>query len=170
MNCKNFRQRRKQGKLYFYCILKKQIITYDNCNGCTNKEYKQYKALKSHTSKLIKREKNRYSIIYNDMTKCCECGSKTNIEKNEIFGSKTNIEKNEIFSGAYRQISIKLGMVAPMCHTCHQRFHNDITLNLKYKVKFQKEYMKTHTLDDFIKTFGKNYIYKLEQQKIANKK
>lgn len=152
-NCKSFRQRRKQGKLYFYCVLKKQMITYEDCKGCPNKEYKQYKTLKQRTNKLAKREKNRYSIIYNDMTKCCECGS------------KIGIEKNEIFSGAYRQISITLGMVAPMCHTCHQRFHNDIMFNLKYKTMFQKEYMKTHSLDDFIKTFGKNYIYKLEQQK-----
>ena len=153
LNCKYFKRRTKKGIPYLYCSLKKQIITYDNCKDCPNKEYKQYKTLKSRTGKLAKHEKNRYSIIYSDMTKCCECGS------------KIGIEKNEIFSGAYRQTSIRLGMVAPMCHECHQRFHNDIMFNLKYKTMFQKEYMKTHSLDEFIKTFGKNYIFKLEQTK-----
>ena len=77
----------------------------------------------------------------------------------------TRIEKNEIFSGSYRSISMKDGMVAPLCIFCHKRFHKDIIFNLSYKVKFQKEYMKTHTLEEFITRYGQNYIYKLEQKK-----
>lgn len=52
-------------------------------------------------------------------------------------------------------------MVCPFCQKCHDVFHNDILFNLKYKVMFQKEYLKTHTLDEFIKEFGQDYIYKL---------
>jgi len=57
------------------------------------------------------------------------------------------------------------GMVAPLCTFCHKLFHKDIMLNLYYKVKFKKEYMKNHTLDEFIARYGQNYIYKLEQKK-----
>ena len=153
MNCRYFKQKSKKGKLYFYCTLNKKIITYDNCRTCSNKEYKQYKTIKKRTSKLSKAEKERFSIIYSDLSKCCNCGS------------KIGIEKNEVFSGAYRQTSIKYGMVAPMCHNCHTLFHNDIMFNLFYKVMFEKEFLKTHSKDEFIKLFGQDYIFKLEHKK-----
>ena len=56
-------------------------------------------------------------------------------------------------------------MVAPMCIYCHNEFHNNDIMNLNYKVKFEKEYLKTHTIDEFIKRYGQDYIFKLEQKK-----
>lgn len=153
MNCKNLRVRTKHNIKYLYCTIKKGKIEYSDCNYCCNKEYKQYKTLKSRTNKQAKKEKERFSIIYPDLTKCCNCGS------------KIGIEKNEVFEGAYRQISIRLGMVCPFCKKCHDVFHNDIMFNLFYKVMFEKEYLKTHTKEEFIKTFGQDYIFKLEQKK-----
>lgn len=153
MDCKNLRRRTKKGKPYIYCIIRKEIISYEDCKYCNNREYKQYKTMKLRTNKLAKEEKERFSIIYPDLTKCCNCGS------------KIGIEKNEVFEGAFRRISIKLGMITPFCKRCHDQFHNDIMFNLFYKVKFQKEYMKTHSRDEFISNFGQDYIYKLEQKK-----
>lgn len=114
---------------------------------------KNKKTLKSRTNRQAKREKERFSIIYRDLTKCCNCGS------------KIGIEKNEVFEGSYRQISIRYGMVCPFCKTCHTQFHNDIMLNLFYKVMFEKEFLKTHSKEEFIKIFGQDYIFKLEQKK-----
>ena len=57
------------------------------------------------------------------------------------------------------------GMVCPFCKTCHTQFHNDIMLNLFYKVMFEKEFLKTHSKEEFIKIFGQDYIFKLEQKK-----
>lgn len=147
MNCKNYKTRTKKGIKYNYCTLLKKEITFEECKHCTNKEYKQYKKLKSRTYKQSKKEKNRISIIYQDLTKCCYCGS------------KREIEINEIFEGAYRTSSIKYGMVCPFCKDCHKRFHNDYKFNLFYKVMFEKEYLKTHTLDEFIEIFKQDYIY-----------
>lgn len=103
--------------------------------------------MKSKSKKLSKLERNRYSIIYKDLTKCCNCRS------------TYNIQKNEVFEGAYRKTSMKLGMVVPFCDKCHKRFHRDREFNLKYKAMFQKEYMKDHSLDEFISIFKQDYVY-----------
>jgi hypothetical protein len=152
--CKYLRQRKRKNKYYGYCTIYRIEVPLF-CKNCDVIEYKEKKPMKSRTNKQVKREKERFSIIYHDLTKCCVCGS------------TTGIEKNEIFEGAYRQTSIKHGMVAPMCYreTCHKRFHNDIIFNLFYKVMFQREFMKTHSRDEFIKLFGQDYIYKLEKMK-----
>lgn len=153
MNCKNYRTRTKKGIKYGYCVkYRKEVNLF--CKECKEDiEYKERKPMKSRTNKHAKAEKERFSIIYRDLTKCCNCGS------------KTGIQKNEVFEGSYRQVSIKLGMVCPFCWKCHNLFHNDIMFNLFYKVMFEKEYLKTHTKEEFIKTFGQDYIFKLEQKK-----
>lgn len=153
MNCKNYRTRTKKGIKYGYCVkYRKEVSLF--CKECKEDiEYKERKPIKLRTNKHAKAEKERFSIIYRDLTKCCNCGS------------KTGIQKNEVFEGSYRQVSIKLGMVCPFCWKCHNLFHNDIMFNLFYKVMFEKEYLKTHTKEEFIKIFGQDYIFKLEQKK-----
>lgn len=170
MKCKYFKTRKKDNKIerriYNYCSLLKEEITYSRCRECVNKEYhlpdaskmdktyklKQKSPLKKRTSKQAKKEKNRFSIIYQDLKKCGYCGS-------EIA-----IELNEIFEGAYRQTSIKYGMVAPFCHKHHRRFHKNRLFNLKYKSMFQKEYEKTHTHNEFMDIFKQDYIYLYEKE------
>lgn len=164
MNCKNLRRRTKKGKIYIYCTIKRKTISYEECKNCHSKEYKKYKPIKSRTNKQTKKEKERFSIIYSDLTKCCECGLKIG-DFDKRINMYTQVEKNEVFSGAYRSRSIEDGMVAPMCIFCHKLFHKDRMMNLIYKVRFQKEYMKNHSLDQFIKRYGQNFIYKLEQKK-----
>lgn len=153
MKCKYFCVRSKKRIKYNYCRLLRKEVPFSCYQECDKKEYKQYNQLKSRSNKLAKKEKERFSIIYPNLTKCCNCGS------------KIGIEKNEVFEGAYRQISIRLGMVCPFCKKCHNVFHNDIMFNLFYKVMFEKEYLKTHSKEEFIKTFGQDYIFKLEQKK-----
>lgn len=164
INCINFKQRHKKNQLYFYCTLSKKVIAYDECKYCNSKEYKQYKSLRTRTNKLAKKEKERFSIIYHDLNKCAECGLKTGYF-DERINSYTKVEKNEVFSGAYRSTSMIDGMVAPLCSYCHKLFHNDSIMNLKYKVKFQNEYLKNHSIEEFINRYGQNYIYKLEHKK-----
>lgn len=153
MKCKYHRIRSKKYQYYGYCTkFKKEVSLY--CKECKEDiEYKEQKPLKLRTNKQAKREKERFSIIYPDLTKCAECGSK--------YG----VEKNEVFEGSYRQISMKLGMVVPFCQTCHKLFHDNILFNLQYKVMFQKEFLKTHSLEEFIKIFKQDYIFKLDKLK-----
>jgi hypothetical protein len=156
MSCKHFRRRTKKGVIYFYCALHRKNITYDDCKNCDDKEYRVHKGFKKPSYKKIKKEKERFSIIYTDFDKCCSCG----LKKGQFDGRinlPTRIDKNEVFEGSYRQRSIDDGMVCPLCVYCHNKFHTDRLFNLKYKVMFQKEYLKNHTLEEFIKKYGKNY-------------
>ena len=160
--CINLRIRSKRGIKYGYCTkFHKEVSIFCKCN---NIEYKQYKKIKTKTSKLQSMENKRYSIIYNDLTICAECGSK-NGTYDHIKNRYTIVSKNEVFEGAYRQLSIKYGLVCPFCQNCHERFHNDILFNLKYKVTFQKEFIKLHSKEKFISIFKQNYAYKLKRIK-----
>jgi len=167
MNCKNLKQKLNRT---LYCKHKKSDIKISECNNCKFKEFKtlseyKYKStekalrIKNKTNKLAKLERKRYSIIFTDLTICCECGLKHG-DYDIRLSSYTTIEKNEIYEGAYRQLSMKLGMVAPFCQYCHNRFHKDILFNLYYKSLFQKEYLKIHSREEFITIFKQDYVYK----------
>lgn len=157
--CKYLRIRSRKYNYYGYCIkYKKEVSVF--CKECKNIEYKQYSTIKSRTYKQAKREKERFSIIYKNLNTCCECGLKDG-DFDKRIGAYTTIEKNEVYSGAYRGLSINLGMIAPLCIYCHKQFHKDRIMNLKYKAKFQKEYIKTHSESEFISLFKKDYIYLL---------
>ena len=160
--CINLRIRSRKEIRYGYCVkFKKESIF---CK-CKNIEYKQYKKIQKRTSKLLNLENNRYSIIYNDLTACAECGLK-NGAYDYINNEYIIISKNEVFEGAYRQLSIKYGMVCPFCQKCHDRFHNDVLFNLEYKTMFQREFINSHSKEEFISIFKQDYIYKLEKIKI----
>lgn len=160
MACKYYKMRKKNNKkekrIYYYCSKQRKEINYSNCKDCPYKQLKSSRkaAIKKRTYKLAKREKERFSILYDDLTKCCVCGS------------STNIELNEVFEGSYRQLSIKYGCVVPLCHLHHKQFHNDRQMNLYFKSLFQTEFEKTHSCEEFIKIFKKNYIYLYEKERM----
>lgn len=162
MNCKHLKIKQKSYKRHLYCSIFKKEVQYENCKNCNFKEYKQYKPLKQRTKKQSKKEKERYSIIYTNFNRCCECGLNNGSYDSRI-NQYTHIDKNEVFEGAYRNKSIELGMVAPLCTYCHKLFHSDILFNLKYKLMFQKEYLKNHTINEFISNFGQDYREKAKK-------
>lgn len=150
--CKNLRIRSKKGKLYGYCaLLKKEVSIYCKCDDI---EYKEQKTLKKTTYSHSKKEKERFSIIYQDKTKCCYCGSKTG-----------HIDTNEVFEGAYRSLSIKYGACNYYCRSCHKRFDEDRIFNLQEKIKFQKQFVKLYGYEWFIKIFKQDYEVKLSKIK-----
>ena len=151
MKCKHLKIRSKKYKKYFYCDILKKEIDISNCSYCKSKDYKAYKPIRKRSSNLVRREKHRYSIIYQDLAKCSVCGS------------KLGIEKNEIFSGSYRHLSIEYGMVNPLCKKHHELFHKDREFNLRVKVQFEEEFLKEHSLDEFIQLFGKDYKITLKE-------
>ena len=137
------------------CKKQNKLINVKDCANCPLKEYKMhYKALntvqnpiKKYSKKRIKAEKERFSIIYQDLTKCAVCGSK-----------QGHIDNNEVYEGAKRGVSMKYGFIIPLCYDCHKRFHNDREFALIYKRKFQKEYEKTHSRSEFINIIHRNYL------------
>ena len=146
--CINIKQK-INGKIY--CKKKKKDIYLSDCINCDNKEYKnnftKKSILNTRTYKQQKKEKNRYSILYNDLSKRCICDS------------TYNIELNEVFEGAYRQSSIKYGAICPFCELHHRQFHNDRSFNLEYKCLFQKEFIKLYDYNWYMSVFKINYLY-----------
>lgn len=171
--CINFRQRTKtkdkRKTVYFYCAEQRKEITFNDCRGCIYKEYKKCTRIvencafsmkkqqnftktvqksmkiKQKSSKLAKLERNRFSIITDDMEHCILCGNK----KDHI---------HEVFPGAFRQRSIKEHMVLPLCSSHHRQIHNDTELSLYWKRSCQKLFEKSRTRDEFIKIFGRSYL------------
>ena len=101
--------------------------------------------LKKKSKKLAKLENNRFSIITNNLEKCYICGAK----KEDL---------HEIFAGRNRQLSMKYGLVIPICRKCHKMIPKDKTLNEKLHKVGQKAFKKTYKKENFIKIFGKNYL------------
>ena len=158
MNCIYHKVRSKKGKKYGYCTLLRNEVTIFNCK-CSSIVYKVIKPIKSRTKKQIQKEKNRFSIIYTDLTKCAICGS------------KIGINKHEVFYGRNRQNSIKYGLIVPLCfnhHTDDNGIHKNRELDLHFKKLFQKKWIETYgTNEDFIKTFHQNYT--LKYKKVSKK-
>lgn len=148
------------GKLE--CKKQKKIINIRECNSCSKKEYmttyhisnglrqKQEKmTIKKRTYKQSKKERNRYSIIYSNLSKCCVEGCLT---------PYYNVSKNEVYEGSKRSASIKHGFVCPLCEEHHRQFHNDRKFALYYKRMFQREFERMHSRDEFLSIIHCNYL------------
>lgn len=94
---------------------------------------------------MNKLERNRFSVFTDDLTKCFICGSR----KDHL---------HELFEGKNRTRSMIYGAVLPVCCSCHQELHNNRQFALIYKREFQQWFELSHTREEFIKIFGRNYL------------
>ncbi|HAB66605.1 MAG TPA: hypothetical protein DCE23_04475 [Firmicutes bacterium] len=146
--CKNLKQKFDRT---FFCKKKNKLIKINECTNCESKQFKttiynNERKIKNRSSKQNKKERNRYSIIYKNLTSCAICSS------------KIGIEKNEVFEGAKRGASMKYGFIIPLCSTCHKRFHSDRQFALSIKRQFQKEFEKIHSREEFLDIIHRNYL------------
>jgi hypothetical protein len=100
--------------------------------------------MKKKSSKLAKLERNRFSILTNNLDYCIICG-------------KTKQDLNEIYPGRNRQNSMKYGLVIPMCRSCHTKYTNDRNMQL-YWMKLGQEKFEEMYEEDFISIFKRNYL------------
>ena len=102
--------------------------------------------MKNKTYKLKKLEKNRWSILTNDMEHCFVC-------------ENSFVDIHEIYGGSHRKTSMANGFCVPL----FRKHHEYVTLNADgsnyLKQKCQHEFEKTHTRDEFIKLIGRNYLW-----------
>ena len=103
--------------------------------------------MKKKSYKLNKLEKNRYSIITDDLDTCYLCG-------------KPKEHLHEVFFGNNRINSMRYGCVIPICAMCHTKVHQDIQIDLELKKRLEKAFIEVYECDIeyFIKIFRKNYI------------
>ena len=102
------------------------------------KNYLKKTKIRKKSKKLAKKEKNRYSILTNNLEKCFFC-----LNKKE--------ELHEIFRGRNRQKSIKYGLIIPICSECHKKITLKRDKNLENYAK--KIFIKKYSKELFIKEF-----------------
>ena len=101
--------------------------------------------LKTKTNKLARLEKNRSSVFTDNLGFCFICG----LPKQDL---------HELLGGRNRLNSIKWGYVIPLCRSHHQMLHNNTRLIEEYKQKCQRHFEKTHTRQEWLDIFKKNYL------------
>lgn len=100
--------------------------------------------MKNKSSKLAKLERNRFSILTDNLDYCIMCG-------------KPKQDLNEIYPGRNRQNSMKYGCVMPMCRNCHTKYTNDRNLQLYWMKLCQKKFNEIYE-EDFLSIFRRNYL------------
>ena len=147
MNCKNLKQK-VNSKLY--CKKFKSDIMISECSNCNSKEYSvksNSTKLKSRTSKQTKLERNRFSILTNDLNRCILCGAK-----------KEHL--HEVCFGRNRINSIKYGLVIPLCSLHHTEMHRNKEWQEYWHIMAQKRFMEYYhkSINEFINIFKINYL------------
>lgn len=82
------------------------------------------------------------SILTDDMEHCFLCGS----DRQQI---------HHIFGAANRKKSEADGLVIPVCLNCHMLIHQN---QQAIKKVGQIAYERSHTREEFMKRYGKNYL------------
>lgn len=143
---------RKQGFNKWVCKITNKEIQLCNCNNCPFKEYKTSTSslrnsaeIKKRTYKLSKLERSRFSLFTDNLDYCIICGNK-----------KDNL--HEVFFGRNRQLSMKYGLVIPLCTKCHLEMHKNSKLQHVWYRKGQVIFNKTYPDLKFEDIFRKNYL------------
>lgn len=98
--------------------------------------------IKKKSNRLAKLERQRdKNLIKSGICEVCGRYSK-------------QLDPHEIYGGSNRKRSIKHKFVKLLCRKCHD--NKEIIKQLR--IDTQKEYMKTHTKEEFIELIGKSYI------------
>ena len=145
MSCINLLKRTKQSKIVFYCKINKKYIDYRiDCKNCSNFILKRNKAIRIKTNKLKQKEKNRKSILTNDLSKCYICG-------------KTKQDVHEVYAGSNRQTSIKWNCTIPICRLCHTEWDSNKEMRQAYQDECRNKFVELYSYDLFMKEFKKSY-------------
>ena len=111
-------------------------------NKTAEKSTEKSAEIKKKSSKLAKLERQRDKGLIKS-GKCEYCGKVCK-----------KLDPHEVYGGSNRKRSIAHKFVKLLCRECHS---NENIIN-QLRIETQKEYMKTHTEEEFIKLIGKSYI------------
>lgn len=150
--CINLKKRKNKP----FCKLFNKEVNLSVCYCCNDKKYtkkaiQKLRKLKHSTYKHIKADSKRFSLITDDLEHCIICG-----RKKEAL--------HEVFYGAYRHVSIKYGMIIPLCLNHHTQgkfsVHKDRELDLYYKRLCESIFINKYSYELYMKEFKINYIKK----------
>ena len=77
-----------------------------------------------------------------------------------VSGSRINLDKHHCIHGnANRKLAEKYGLWCWLRHDIHMELHSqDIELDRRLQREAQEAFEKTHTREEFMRIFGKNYL------------
>lgn len=101
--------------------------------------------MRTKTSKLAKLERNRKSILTDDLEHCFIC-------------KRQAIDLHEIYSGGSRKASMEHDFICPLCRACHQNITLNYGLNLRLKKLCQQKFEETHERNEFLSIIHKSYL------------
>lgn len=81
--------------------------------------------------------------------------------KRECFVCKRDdtLTVHHLYAGSRRQRADREGLTVYLCPLCHERVqHYDTKADRILKQIGQRAFEKTHTREEFIRLFGKNYL------------
>jgi translation initiation factor IF-3 len=102
-------------------------------------EYKK-RGLRCKSKELAQLEKNRFSILTKNMTRCYIC-------------RRPKSSLHEIFRGRNRKNSMKYGLVVPLCSDCHYVVDNNREESRKLEEKAKKIFVKEYGNEKFLREF-----------------
>ncbi len=83
-------------------------------------------------------------------------------DKDCLFCGRTPTEEHHCFGGANRKLSEKYGLKVYLCHNHHNEPPFGVHFNKENMDKIrriaQRKFEETHTREEFIKIFGRNYL------------
>lgn len=97
------------------------------------------------TSKLRNLERNRKSILTDDLEHCFIC-------------KRQATDLHEIYSAGSRKASMEHDFVAPLCRQCHQNITLNYGLNLRLKRLCQEKFEEMHERSEFLSIIHKSYL------------
>lgn len=103
--------------------------------------------MKKKSYKLAQLEKNRFSIVTDNLDECYIC-------------HRPKDHLHEVFGGNNRINSMKYGCVIPLCECCHSKLHKHGKLDEELKKKLEKAFLQIYNCDVeyFRSIFYINYL------------
>ena len=108
---------------------------------------KEVTTIKKKSKKLAKLERQRDKNLVKEGI-CEFCGNYSR-----------HLDPHEVYGGSNRKRSMEHKFVKLLCRKCHD---NENVIK-QLRIDTQKEYMKTHTEEEFIKLIGKSYLRRKEK-------
>lgn len=108
---------------------------------------KEVTTIKKKSKKLVKLERQRDKNLVKEGI-CEFCGNYSR-----------HLDPHEVYGGSNRKRSMEHKFVKLLCKKCH----DDEDIIKQLRIDAQKEYMKTHTEEEFIKLIGKSYLRRKEK-------
>lgn len=108
---------------------------------------KEVTTIKKKSKRLAKLERQRDKNLVKEGI-CEFCGNYSR-----------HLDPHEVYGGSNRKRSMEHKFVKLLCRKCH----DDEDVIKQLRIAAQKEYMKTHTEEEFVKLMGKSYLRRKEK-------